>query len=116
MQSPDDVQRNQAQRFAYLHYLYNEWSNLRPDEFPATYTAQIDAALGLTPQEGVRIRAYLTSASLIEREMRGQTLAITRQGIDLVKRALASPDEETQYFPPINILHIAGGPMADMDL
>lgn|SRR5262245_1135209 len=116
MHSPHDIRRTQAQRFAYLQFLYNVWSNLRPDDFPATFTVAIDGALGLTPEEGVRIRAYLISVSLIERAMSGQTVAITRQGIDLVKRALASPDEETQYFPPINILHIAGGVMADMDL
>jgi hypothetical protein len=106
MESPEDIRRTQARRFAYLKFLYDDWSNVPSGQTQATPVGNVYAALRLTEQEGDRVHAYLEQAGLVENISSGPLIAITRLGIDTVEDALATPDQKTSYFPPINILHI----------
>jgi hypothetical protein len=107
MQTEDDLRNTQARRFAYLKHLYDQWFKVPRGNTQSAPATAVDAALGLTRQEGDRIETYLRNRNLIELVSYGpRTLSITAFGIDYVERALASPDRPSEFFLPINILHI----------
>jgi hypothetical protein len=96
----------QARRFAYLKYLYDDAQTVIAPAIQSLPSASISAALGLTRDECHRIEQYLSARRLVEYVVSGPEMAITADGIDYVERALAAPDDATEYFPPVNVLHI----------
>jgi hypothetical protein len=107
MQGPDDIRRTQARRFAYLKYLYTDWSNVPSGGIQSKPARDAFAALGLNEQEGDRIHEYVEMAGLAKTIGAGPLVEITRLGIDTVEAALANPDQKTSsYFPPVDNLDI----------
>jgi hypothetical protein len=99
-----DVRAGQARRFAYLKFLYDDAQTLQRGNLQSVERPAIAVALGITEDEGHRIETYLAERSLIE--FVGGSVGLTAAGMDYVEAAIVEPDEPTEYFPPINVLHI----------
>jgi hypothetical protein len=106
MDTSADIRRTDALRFAFLKFLYENWSKTQKGQQQSMHVGIVKNALGLSDQEADRIETYLHEKGLIEYVAFGPTLTITSYGIDLVERALRHPDRRTDLFPAINILNI----------
>lgn len=104
--TPDEMRELQAKRFAYLQRVYDDWQDVGAGSMQKLHATVVQNHLGLGEDEAGRIMEFLKGRGLLDYTAFGPLLQITDYGIDYVERALAAPDQPTQYFPAINVLHI----------
>ncbi len=104
--TPDEIRSGHAKRFAYLKAVYEDWQRVRSGTMQKLDAVVVRDALGLAADEADRIEEYLKGRNLIKYITFGPLIQITQSGIDYVEQALAEPDQATQYFPAVNVLHI----------
>jgi len=90
-------------RFLFLKAVYQA---TEADEHKLVNMWQVGDELGLERDETARIVQYLTGETLLEHKALGGIIAITHHGIREVEDALSEPQEETYYFPPVNIINV----------
>lgn len=104
--SPDHIRALKAKRFAYLNYVYEDWQRVPAGTMQALNADDVRIHLRLDRDEADRIMEYLKGRDLIKYISHGPQIRITPYGIDYVEGALAEPDQPTEYFPAVNVLHI----------
>lgn len=102
----EQIRHVQAKRLAYLVFVYEHRKNVKAGRLQALPASVVHEHLGIEPDEGDRVEEYLKDKGLIKYVTMGPTVAITSYGIDYVEHALAEPDRASEYFPPVNVLHI----------
>jgi len=90
-------------RFLFLKAVYQA---TEADEHKLVNMWQVGDELGLERDETARIVQYLTGETLLEHKALVGIIAITHHGIREVEDALSEPQEETYYFPPVNIINV----------
>ena len=106
MTTAAQIRDTQANRLAYLVFVYEKWQQVRSGNIQSLPATVVHEHLGMSRDEGSRIEHYLNDKGLIKFMSMGPSIAITDYGVDYVEQALAEPDWATEYFPPINVLHI----------
>jgi len=104
--TPEQIRATQAKRFAYLVFVYDQWQRVSAGHLQSLPATVVHEHIGIDRQEGDRIEEYLKGRGLIKYVTMGPTVAITTYGIEYVEQALAEPDEPTEFFPAVNVLHI----------
>jgi hypothetical protein len=98
---PNRIDEIKQKRFQYLYELY-EITNA--DSLIGVNFMEVGNKLGFSTEDSNRISDYLENEGLLK--FYGSQASITHMGIVHVENALAAPEKETQYFPPVNFIHI----------
>ena len=91
------------ERFSLLRALYDSSEGDPLALVPLDPLAQ---QIGVDRRQAMLAAEYLKGEGLLEFKTFGPTIAITHQGVVEVERALAAPDEPTDYFPPVNMIYV----------
>lgn len=97
-----ELEQLQAMRFQMLEYLYKK-SSANIDYYISWRELCND--LGIEDGEIRKAYMYLVNEGLAEGKTLG-TVGITHYGIKQYENAIKHPNEETQYFPPLNIIYV----------
>jgi hypothetical protein len=106
----DDVERRRVDRFRYLKSACEatEW-----DTHNYLNMWDLGRSLGFSEQQTEQIVQYLVNERLMVFVALGGTVGVTHEGIKEVERAIASPSNSTEHFPPVtvinNIMSVTGG-------
>lgn len=99
----DPLTEKRLQRFRLLNALYEKTGG---NELARVAMHDLGAELGFSREQVELIVQYLVGEHLVKYATMG-SIAITHYGVTQVEHALSSPDEPTEYFPPvINILNV----------
>lgn len=91
-------------RFGFLKALYDE---SKGNSFNIVDMNKIGESLSFTNEDLDTVTKYLSDEGLLEYKTLGGGISITHYGIKEIERALGSPKEPTEHFPPIvNITNI----------
>ena len=101
--SSQRMQELNRKRFALLHALYETSEGHR---YQIVNLFELAEKLGIPKDEAHPIADWLSGEHLLEIKTHDGGIAITHEGIRQVEKALSSPDEPTDYFPPINIIYV----------
>jgi hypothetical protein len=105
----DSVLRARRLRWEFLFALYEHLQTLPSGQIQGIMAFEVAAAIGVTDRnEADRVSSYLEEAGLIQYVTSGPTVAITKAGMDEVEQALAEPDAQTEHFPAVNVMYVAG--------
>jgi hypothetical protein len=100
----DTLTQKKARRFRFLNALYERTDG---NEEVDIHMYELGTSLGFSREETDAAVQYLAGENLVEHVAFGGAIAITHFGVTQVEQALSSPEEPTEYFPPvINILNI----------
>ena len=99
----DSIQEIRRKRFLFLQKLYEVTG---ANELESVNLYDLGVELGFEHGEADRIDDYLRAEGLIEATGLGGTIGITHRGIVEVEAAMTKPDEATEYFPPVNFIHV----------
>ena len=112
MTTADQARETQRRRFQFLHRCYDV-SQANLQKILKTY--EIGEELSFGDQVTAAIVRYLHDKGLLKvMNSAGSIARMTSRGIDEVEKALQYPDESTQHFAAINIIHV--GQMTDSQI
>ncbi len=98
----DEIVERKRRRFVFLQALYNKTKDNR---FESADIGELTRELGYERDEVYTIIDYLHEEHLV-RAFGGGTIRIEHLGIVEVEEALSKPDQPTEHFPAINIMHV----------
>lgn len=98
-----DIEQMRADRFRLLKALYEASGG---DQFNWVNIFQLGEGLGFDRDYTFRTYQYLKGEGLAEMHTLGGSVGITHYGVRAVEEAIAEPDRETHYFPPVNIISV----------
>lgn len=98
-----DINELKAKRFKFLYKLYELTGG---DQTKIELTFGIGKDLGYSQDEIETIAQFLEGEYLIAYIGRKESICITHDGVKEIEESLTKPDQETQYFPPVNIIRI----------
>lgn len=100
----DPLSEKKLQRFMFLNALYEKTGG---NEHARLSMLELGAELSFSREQSELIVQFLVGEHLVRYAAMGGFIAITHHGVAQVEHALSSPDEPTEYFPPvINILNV----------
>jgi hypothetical protein len=100
----NSVDEKRANRFRFLHALYEKTDGSREKYLPAE---EVGKELGFDRDQSLSIVEYLVGEHLVTYVTMGPTVSLTHLGVREVERALSNPDQPTHFFPPVvNIMHV----------
>ncbi len=111
MSSVTDIARRRADRLRVMNAIYEAAEGSRMSHVSGGWLLE---HLELSDEELGGICRYLEDEHLITagREYWGHhtpfMILLTHAGIEEMKRSRAAPDQATEHFPPISVLHIEG--------
>jgi hypothetical protein len=97
------IEERQRQQFEFMRLLYQSTGG---SEMNTVNMDEIGSRAGLTHQETVDVVNYAKGEGLIERVYLGGGIGISHYGIKEVEEALSRPDDPTEHFPPVNMIHV----------
>lgn len=97
------IEKKRANRFLFLKALYEA-----TDGDPTRYVSmhELGPEIGLTPEETGDAYHFLRQEGLIRQLGAGGSIVIEHEGVRHVENAIAQPERPTQFFPPVNIIHV----------
>lgn len=101
--SSQRMQELNRKRFALLHALYDTTEGHR---HKIVNLFELAEELEIPRDEAYPIADWLNGEHLLDFQTVGGGIGITHEGIRQVEKALSSPDEPTDYFPPINVIYV----------
>lgn len=99
----DRILKLQKNRFSFLRHLY-ETTKGRRDVMVSLF--EIAAEIGIDKGEEGPLADYLEGEGLLDFVTLQGNICITHEGIIQVEKALTQPDKATDYFPPVNVIHV----------
>ena len=111
MSSVTDIARRRADRLRVMNAIYEAAEGSRMSHVSGGWLLE---HLGLSDEELGGICRYLEGEHLITagREYWGHhtpfMILVTHAGIEEMKRSREAPDQATEHFPPISVIHIEG--------
>lgn len=99
----NSINEIKKKRFQFLNRMYNSSGG---DENKSLSMWDIGKDLDFDEKSIEIIVQYLKGEGLIEHRSIGGFIAISHWGIREIENALSNPEEPTQYFPPVNIIHV----------
>jgi hypothetical protein len=97
-----NIQEKQKKRFKFLEAAYKEITGAGPAMFGVV---DLGTKLGFSETESLEIAHYLYGEELLT-PLGSHVAATTHKGVRAVEKALAAPEEPTQYFPPVNVIYV----------
>jgi hypothetical protein len=98
-----DIEQMRADRFRLLKALHEASDG---DQFKWVNVFQLGEGLGFSRDYTFKIYQYLKGEGLAEMHTLGGLVGITHYGVRAVEEAIAEPDRETHYFPPVSIISV----------
>lgn len=98
-----DIQERKTARFRFLNELFEQSEG---DEHKLQKLPEIARAIGMDKEEAWAVARYLQREGLLDFPSISDTIGITHEGINQIEAALSSPDDQTTYFPPVNVINI----------
>ena len=111
MSTVTDVGRRRADRLRVMNAIYEAAEGSRLSHVSGGWLLE---HLELSDEELARVCRYLEGEGLITagREHWGHDtpfmILLTQAGIEEMKRSRAAPDQATEHFPPISVIHVEG--------
>lgn len=99
----NSIETIKANRFRFLELLYNKTEG---DESQILNMFELGQEIGIDRDGTNKIGQYLSGEGLIKHVTIGGGIGITHYGVVEVEGALSAPTKSTQYFPPVNIIHV----------
>jgi len=100
-----ELEEKKAARFTFLAGLYKATEG---HTLVSLNSWELGDHLNFDRQQTDLIVRFLCEESLLKYFGAGGTVVITHEGVKEVEAAMATPDEETTYFPPVNIINNYG--------
>lgn len=97
------VETLKENRFKYLNLL---WEITDGNIRARGNSEDLGLELGFSNEETEKIVQYLIDEYLIKRAGLSNLIEITHEGLKEIEEALSNPDEETHYFPAVNVINI----------
>lgn len=101
--SLSSVDQKRAMRFQYLEELYRLSGGNPMNDVEDT---EIQNKFGWTVETLDEISEYLKGEGLVAQDAFGRAVHLTHRGVVTYEEAVSHPKERTDYFPPVNIIHI----------
>lgn len=96
------IQEKKIIRYKVLNKLYEETGGSKRALVNAV---EMGESLGIDPGNMRETVDYLSAEGLVERVTLAGFIAITHLGVVQIENANEHPDVQTDYFPPVNIIH-----------
>ena len=97
------IQLLRQQRFAFLKRVYEVTGGSRTKHVSMW---DVGKAVGLSTEEIRGAWEFLSGEGLVATTTYGGGIRITHQGVVEIENALANPDQDTHYFPAVNIINV----------
>lgn len=96
----NNIDEKRKKRFQFLKALYDQTDG---DQLESINYLTLGEGIGFTSDDANKVSDYLDAEGLIK-YVAGGFVSITHKGVIEIENAIAQPESQTKYFPPVNLI------------